>query len=348
MKKCKKCSTRLCTLAMTMVLLVSMLALPASAATYYVTKPAEGTYFICPSASTNYALDVQNGNLSSQAYEWLYTRSNGNKAQLWLIRHEVGDWFSIRIAAAPELCLNVPGGNGQQNGQQLWLWTFSSNDPSSLWRFSDAGNGRVVIQNQHGLCLNYDNGQVGNSVRVHLWSLSESESFYWKLLPASESRSSDTSAKAMSTTLYGSTGGYLSCGFDGYKNTSGRHEGIDFVKGFGSAVYSLTDGVITRVTEGYNGSNGLSTIAIYSSSTGKTVIYLHADPLNSLYVGQSISRGQQIATEAWRGVSKSSGTHTHVEVRNGRCTSAAKSVNDYVLENSNPTSFWNSQGYLVQ
>ena len=158
----------------------------------------------------------------------------------------------------------------------------------------------------------------------------------------------NTGSKTMSAALYGTSGGYISCGFDGYKNTSGRHEGIDFYRGYGASVYSLTDGVITRVTEGYNGSNGLSTIAIYSASTGKTVIYLHADPLNSLYVGQSISRGQKIATEAWRGVSKSSGTHTHVEVRNGRCTSAAKSVNDYKLDNPNPTSFWNSLGYQVK
>lgn len=157
-----------------------------------------------------------------------------------------------------------------------------------------------------------------------------------------------TSSKAMSSALYGTSGGRISCGFDGYTTTNGRHEGIDFVRGYGSAVYSLTDGVITRVTQGYNGAKGLSTIAIYSASTNKTVVYLHSDPLDSLYSGQQISRGQKIATEAWRGVSKSSGTHTHVEVRNGRCTGAAKSVNDYTLDNQNPTSFWNSQGYQVK
>lgn len=169
-----------------------------------------------------------------------------------------------------------------------------------------------------------------------------------KLALATSVPTTSASTQNMSYALYKSSGGKLTCGFDGYVNTIGRHEGIDFKKGYGSAVYSLTDGVITRVTEGYNGSNGLSTIAIYSASTGKTVIYLHADPLNSLYVGQTISRGQQIATEAWRGCSSSSGTHTHVEVRDGRRTAAAKSVNDYTLDNSNPTAFWNGQGYLVK
>jgi murein DD-endopeptidase MepM/ murein hydrolase activator NlpD len=157
-----------------------------------------------------------------------------------------------------------------------------------------------------------------------------------------------SSGQSMSYALYMSAGGRLTCGFDGYVNTKGRHEGIDFARGYGSAVYSLTDGVITRVVEGYNGSSGLSLIAIYSSATNKTVLYLHTDPLNSLKEGQYISRGQQIATEAWRGCSSSGGTHTHVEVRDGRKTSAAKSVNDYTLSNANPTAFWNSQGYQVK
>lgn len=159
---------------------------------------------------------------------------------------------------------------------------------------------------------------------------------------------SSCGSQAMSTALYQSSGGYLSCCFDGYSKTSGRHEGIDFVKGYGCAVYSLTDGVITRITEGANGSNGLSTIAIYNSVANKTVIYLHSDPLDSLHVGQAITRGQQIATEAWRGVSSSSGTHTHVEVRNGEKTSASKSVGDPTLDNPEPSSFWNSQGYQVK
>lgn len=166
---------------------------------------------------------------------------------------------------------------------------------------------------------------------------------------AGSSSSTNTSAStSMSYALYKSSGGKITCGFDGYVNTKGRHEGIDFKKGIGNAVYSLTDGVITRVSEGYRGSSGLSTIAIYSASTGKTVVYLHTDPVNSLYVGQSISRGQLIAYEDWRGCSSSSGSHTHVEVRDGKRTAAAKSVNDYTLDNPNPTSFWNSQGYQVK
>lgn len=142
--------------------------------------------------------------------------------------------------------------------------------------------------------------------------------------------------------LYNGAGGKVSCDFDGYQNTSGRHEGIDFTYGLDKNVYSITDGEITRVYEGSNGSSGLSTIAIYVKSYDKTVIYLHSDPVSSLKAGQTVKQGDKIATEAWRGISSSSGAHTHVEVRNGKQTHASKSVNDPTLDNPNPYPFWES------
>lgn len=155
---------------------------------------------------------------------------------------------------------------------------------------------------------------------------------------------------SLTNTLYGIniSGSCISCGFDGYVKTKGRHEGIDFTRSYGAKVYSLTDGVVTNVTYGYNGSNGLSTIAIYHSASNKTVIYLHSAPVSGLKKGQTITRGQLIATEAYRGVSSKSASHTHVEVRNNKQTHACKSVNDYTLENSNPAPFWTSLGYSVR
>lgn len=114
----------------------------------------------------------------------------------------------------------------------------------------------------------------------------------------------------------------------------------------GSSVYALADGVVARVAKGSTGSKGLSTIAIYSSAYDKTIIYLHAAP-SGISEGQNISKGQKIATESWRGISSSSSSHTHVEVRNGKQGYASKSVNDSTLDNSDPTSFWNSLGYNI-
>lgn len=153
-----------------------------------------------------------------------------------------------------------------------------------------------------------------------------------------------TSTK-LSYGLYRATGGRITCGFDGYTTTKGRHEGIDLKRGLGSSVKSLTSGTVIKVVKGYRGRSGLSTIAVYNSSLNKTIIYLHANP--TVAVGKKVSKGTHLGYEDWRGVSYSSSTHTHVEMRLGKQYYAAKSVNDYRLDNPNPSSFWRSQGYSI-
>ena len=136
----------------------------------------------------------------------------------------------------------------------------------------------------------------------------------------------------MISILYNNTGGKLSCDFDGYVNTSGRHEGIDFAKGNGSAIYSLIDGEVINV----NNSNSLSTLAIYDAANDKTVLYLHSNI--TITNGTKVTRGQHVGYESTKGTSSA---HTHVEVRNGKRTAASKSVNDYTLDNENPYPYWN-------
>jgi murein DD-endopeptidase MepM/ murein hydrolase activator NlpD len=146
----------------------------------------------------------------------------------------------------------------------------------------------------------------------------------------------------MSDALYTGGGGRLTTPFDGYETTPGRHEGIDFAKASGAGVKALLSGTVTNVVEG---GTSLSTIAVYNATFDKTIIYLHTNPLDSVDTGDSISKGQQIATEASRGAST---THTHVEMRLGRKTLAAKSVDDPVLDNPNPNPFWQARGYNVR
>lgn len=144
--------------------------------------------------------------------------------------------------------------------------------------------------------------------------------------------------------LYEAGGGTITSHFDGYVNTPGRHEGIDMAKGIGTPVHALARGWVTRVTEGYTGRSGLSTIAIYYSAIDKTVVYLHANPKDSVDAGDYVHTGDIIGYESWRGVSSSSAAHTHVEMRPGRQTSAARSVDDWTLENPDPTNFWVARG----
>lgn len=152
---------------------------------------------------------------------------------------------------------------------------------------------------------------------------------------------SGTTKVDMSTALYQSAGARLTCAFNCYAG----HEGIDIARYEGAPVFALLSGRVTRVTEGFSGPDGLSTIAVYNANLNKTIIYLHTNPSNSLAVGTAISRGTQIGNEALRG--KGTGTHTHVEMRLGEHTAAASS-SDGVLTNPNPNTFWQSQGYNVR
>lgn len=135
--------------------------------------------------------------------------------------------------------------------------------------------------------------------------------------------------------LYGGSGGRVSCDFDGYTTTAGRHEGIDCAKYKGATVYSLVAGTVVRANDP---ASGLSTLAIYDSARDKSVIYLHATSFK-VKVGQTVSKGQAIAVEGTKGTGSA---HTHVEVRNGKQGYASISQNDPVLNNENPYPYWES------
>lgn len=136
-------------------------------------------------------------------------------------------------------------------------------------------------------------------------------------------------------TLYGGSGGRISCDFDGYTTTAGRHEGIDCAKRKGATVYSLVAGTVVRAN---NPASGLSTLAIYDSANNRSVIYLHATSFK-VKAGQKVSKGQAIAVEGTKGTGSA---HTHVEVRSGKQGYASISLNDPVLNNANPYPYWES------
>jgi murein DD-endopeptidase MepM/ murein hydrolase activator NlpD len=220
-------------------------------------------------------------------------------------------------------------GTGNGKGQCI------KNQAASVWNRSTKTVRVYYNSNYGGTYQDFKAGAKGN-LNSSLKNQNASHQF------------SPSSRTNMSYALYNASGGRITCGFDGYTTTPGRHEGIDIARSVGSDVRALVAGKIIYIARGANGSGGLSTISIYNASLNKTVIYLHSAPRSSLAVGQSISKGQVIADEAWRGVSSSSGAHTHVEMRPGRQTHAAKSVNDSHLDNPNPTSFWQSQGYNIR
>ena len=141
--------------------------------------------------------------------------------------------------------------------------------------------------------------------------------------------------KKMVSILYGNSGGRMTYDFDGYVELKKKygyiHEGIDFGKGLGAAVYSLIDGEVIT-----NGGDTYNTVAIYDKTNNKTVVYLH---MKSVVIGKgTVSRGQLLGYEGEKGAPGQ--IHTHVEVRNGKKFGAAKSKNT-TQENDNPYPYWN-------
>ncbi len=279
--------------------------------------------------------------------------------------------------AAPSLAVDTPALAASRDGKcdsGEFCYYYNSNQAGSIsdftgsignygttqpscYDFKGAGNGKgVCVKNNAASVWNrssktvrvYFNSNYGGASQDFKPGAKGNLNATLKNGNASHKFDPGTTKTNMSYSLYRLSGGTITCGFDGYTTTPGRHEGIDIARGIGSPVRALVDGKVINIVRGATGSGTLSTIAVYNSTYDKTIIYLHSAPLSSLSVGQSISRGQQIATESWRGVSSSGSAHTHVEMRPGRRTLAAKSVGDPVLDNPNPTSFWNARGYNVR
>ncbi|MBB4700146.1 murein DD-endopeptidase MepM/ murein hydrolase activator NlpD [Sphaerisporangium siamense] len=258
--------------------------------------------------------------------EFCYYFNSGNKGSVSDFAGSVGDYGTKQPS-----CFDFKG-PGAGKGKCV------KNAAASVWNRSGK-TVRVYFNSNYGGSVTQDfkPGAKGN-LKPALKNQNASHQFG----PSSSARVN------MSYALYKTGGGHVSCAFDGYTNTRGRHEGIDIARRIGSDVHALVGGQLIYLARGRNGGSGLSTIAIYNASLNKTIIYLHSAPLSSLRVGQQISRGQIIADEAWHGVSSSSAAHTHVEMRPGRQKLAAKSVGDPTLSNPNPNAFWASQGYNVR
>ena len=304
---------------------------------------SNGTYYIYSALASNKVVDIDGGSTADGANVQLF-EANGTNAQMFTITKQSNGYYQIKNLDGK--VLDVYGGEKRSGAIVIqWSWNSGANQQ---WRFISAGDGYFYIQNALGYYLDVNGGGTANGTNIQVYEGNSTNAQKWKLVSINtNTTSSSTSTTKLSYGLYKNTSAHITCGFDGYTTTSGRHEGIDITCYNGAPVYALTSGTVVRVAYGSNGSSGLSTIAIYDSSTDKTVVYLHTNPL-SLSVGQSIEKGQQIATQGWRGVSSASAGHTHVEVRNGRQGYAAKSVGDPTLDNQNPSNYWTSKGYTIQ
>ena len=298
-----------------------------------------GVYTIKTSTNSSYVMDVYGSGVDNGTNIALY-KSTGANNQKYKITKVKSYWYKIEAECGK--VLDVKGAN-KNKGANIQLWDYNGSD-SQLFCFYKTSGNTYFIQNRLGCVIDISGGKALNAKNIHTWTYGGGGSQKWSL---ASTKFNKVTVTKLSYGLYKNSSARITCGFDGYNRKSGKHEGIDIHCKIGAPVYALTDGVVVRVSYGSCGTDGLSTIAIYNKATNKTVVYLHSAPSSSLKAGQTVIRGQRIGIESWRGISSSSEAHTHVEVRNGRTGYAAKSLDDFKLDNQNPTSFWKSQGYTI-
>lgn len=333
----------------------SMIRVSESTSVWYPgvkTTIANGTYGILSAGNTakcvndQFASTAGNGTAKVCLDTW-----NKERHETYVFTDRGNGRYTISPAHATNLCLNVWAADPDA-GNQITLATYRAGDECSLWEIYQQ-NGYYSFRNvKTGLWLNLWCNTHTDGQKIVGYYYDGTSAMKWKLQSVSSpsgSAAQSTAKVTMSSVLYGisSNSSKLTCGFDGYvslrRQYGYRHEGIDFQYKAGTRgreVHSLTDGVVTNVKEG--SSSSLSTVAIYYAAQNKTVVYLHLDP--TIAKGATVSRGTVIGREDSRG---NGSIHTHVEVRSGYRTAAAVSSNR-VLENSDPTSFWNSLGYTVK
>ena len=331
--------------------------------------PADPGHLLAPdsiyeilAAGSQMGVNVQFAPTSGIGKLCLDSTSNHEKNEQFIMRYNsTYKAYSLHPVYRQDTAINALYGASATAGSQAVTHPYTVNDTASLWYLSRCGkNYRFRNVANPSLYLDIAYGGRSAGTRINLWTDDYKNQCYTMRYVSAASASTTpvvtpvvtpTVNTSMTNVLYGIniSGSKLTCGFDGYvtlRQTKGyRHEGIDFQyqRGQGGhTVYSLTDGVVTRVTEGLPGlgKGHLSTITIKYGD--KSIVYLHTDPTVS--EGQTVKRGDPIALESNRGADN---YHSHVEVRSSIYNGAATS-SDSVLVNSNPTSFWQSLGYSVK
>jgi murein DD-endopeptidase MepM/ murein hydrolase activator NlpD len=118
-----------------------------------------------------------------------------------------------------------------------------------------------------------------------------------------------------------------------------KHKGLDLAAPRGTAIYSVTDGVVMSVygscpSTGYYGSScggGYGNYVKIKASDGTIYIYAHMNTTPMVSANASIQKGQQLGIVGSSG--SSTGPHLHFEVKKG-----GSSVNPLSYANVNKIS----------
>lgn len=118
----------------------------------------------------------------------------------------------------------------------------------------------------------------------------------------------------------------------GASTGTGTHHGVDIATATVSSllerrIYSISDGTV--LYRGYQ-QNGFGNYIIIKNNDDTAFLYAHLDSIQSLSVGDSVTRGEWIGTEGSTGYS--TGLHLHLEYQhlvNGQWNYSSN-INDYL------------------
>lgn len=134
---------------------------------------------------------------------------------------------------------------------------------------------------------------------------------------------------------------HISSGYDEWRDLSGSgtstaHHGIDFAAAEGTAIYSVSDGIVVDVVNSCGrgsygnscgGGFGNRVYVAYNNGDGHTyyVIYGHMQRVGNVKIGDTVSAGSVLGYVGSSG--SSTGDHLHLEVRVDSTNSGVQTVN---------------------
>lgn len=94
------------------------------------------------------------------------------------------------------------------------------------------------------------------------------------------------------------------------KGATRNHHGVDIGAPMGTPIYAPANGVIIAATDSYNGNPKYGNVVALQTQGGVLTVFAHLGGFN-IVVGQSVTKGTQIATVGSSGLS--TGPHVHIE-----------------------------------
>ena len=170
--------------SLTLLMLMSMLIVPASASPHVTDTLVSGhQYSILTSIDERWALDLYRNDFTDRT-NFQICSSHWGDAQIFTITNVYGEWYKI-IHTASGKSLDIRGGS-PESGTNVILWPYHGGD-NQLWKFIRDGSG-YRIQSKLGFYLDVYGGFSSDETNVQIWEGNGGSAQLWKLYKTSNGK----------------------------------------------------------------------------------------------------------------------------------------------------------------